>query len=86
MQASWLTPVSTMSMRGQAETGTPRAVRLVGLSVFTLGEVVRWFEDARHAKSVRQTNRASRWRPVLFVLGAIGLGLAGFVVLFSWCR
>lgn len=56
------------------------------LSVFTLGEVVRWFEDARHAKSVRQTNRASRWRPVLFVLGAVGLGLAGFVVLFSWCR
>lgn len=56
------------------------------LSVFTVGEVVRWFEDARHAKSVRQTNRASRWRPVLFVLGAIGLGAAGFVVLFSWCR
>ncbi|HET6720149.1 MAG TPA: hypothetical protein VFH22_10910 [Rhodocyclaceae bacterium] len=56
------------------------------LSVFTLGEVVRWFEEARHAKSVRQSNRASRWRPVLFVASAIGLGLIGFVVLFSWCR
>lgn len=56
------------------------------LSVFTLGEVVRWFEEARHAKSVRQTNRASRWRPVLFVAGAVGLGVIGFVVLFSWCR
>lgn len=56
------------------------------LSVFTLGEVVRWFEEARHAKSVRQANRASRWRPALFVAGAIGLGVIGFVVLFSWCR
>lgn len=56
------------------------------LSVFTLGEVVLWFEGARHAKAVRRRNRASKWRPLLFVLAAVGFGLGGFFVLTSWCR
>lgn len=56
------------------------------LSVFTLGEVVLWFEGERYAKSTRRRNRASKWRPLLFVLGSLALGLAGFFVLTSWCR
>ena len=56
------------------------------LSFFTLGEVVNWFEHARHAKSIRRRNYASKWRPILFVVGAIGSGIAGFVLLTSWCR
>lgn len=55
------------------------------LGFFTLGEVVLWFENARRAKSSRLTNRASKWRPAAFVLAAIGLGVAGFMVLGSWC-
>lgn len=56
------------------------------LSVFTLGEVVLWFEGERYAKTTRRRNRASKWRPLLFVLGSLGFGLAGFFVLTSWCR
>lgn len=56
------------------------------LSLFTLGEVVLWFEDARQAKANRRQNDASKWRPVLFVTGALGLGVTGFFVLSSWCR
>lgn len=56
------------------------------LSLFTVGEVVRWFEDARLAKTARRRHHGSKWRPLLFVVAAIGLGLAGFVVLNSWCH
>ena len=56
------------------------------LSLFTLGEVVLWFEDARQAKANRRRNDASKWRPVIFVVGALGLGITGFFVLSSWCR
>lgn len=56
------------------------------LSMFTLGEVVLWFEGQRYAKTTRRRNRASKWRPLLFVFGALGLGFVGFFVLTSWCR
>ena len=56
------------------------------LSFFTLGEVVLWFENARRARTHRWTNRASKFRPVAFVVGALGLGLTGFYVLSSWCH
>ena len=57
----------------------------VMLSVFTLGEVVLWFEEARQAKTHRRRNRASRLRPVLFVVGAFVLGGSGLLLLKSWC-
>ena len=56
------------------------------LSVLTLGEVVLWFEDARRAREAHRRNRASIWRPILFVLGAVGLGTTGLVLLGSWCQ
>lgn len=56
------------------------------LSLFTLGEVVLWFENARHAKSTRRRNDASKWRPALFVVGALAFGLGGMLLLTSWCR
>lgn len=56
------------------------------LSLFTLGEVVLWFEDARQAREAHRRNHASKWRPILFVLGALGVGITGFVLLGSWCR
>ena len=56
------------------------------LSLFTLGEVVLWLEDARQARQARRRNYASKWRPILFVCGAIGVGITGFVLLSSWCQ
>jgi hypothetical protein len=56
------------------------------LSLFTLGEVVLWFENARQARANRRQNHASKWRPALFVIGALGLGVLGFLVLGAWCR
>jgi uncharacterized membrane protein len=56
------------------------------LSLFTLGEVVLWFEDARQAREAHRRNHASKWRPILFVLGALGVGMTGFVLLTSWCQ
>ena len=55
-------------------------------SLFAVGEVVRWFEEARFARTNRQRLHATRWRPALFVVAALALGIAGFVVLGSWCR
>lgn len=55
------------------------------LSLFTLGEVVLWLEDARQARAARRRNTASKWRPILFVIGALGLGTTGIVLLSSWC-
>ena len=56
------------------------------LSLFTLGEVVLWFEDSRQARQAHRRHYSSKWRPILFVLGALGVGITGFVLLSSWCQ
>lgn len=56
------------------------------LSLFTLGEVVLWFEENRQARQAGLQYRGSKWRPVLFVIGALGLGIGGFAAMASWCH
>lgn len=55
--------------------------------VFTMGEVISWVESTREAKLPGREHYEveSFWRPLLFVLGTVLLGGAGYVSLMSWC-
>ena len=52
---------------------------------FALGEVTAWVEENRKAKSAGWRMNTSGWRPVIFMLGALGVGLAGAVLMSMWC-
>lgn len=67
------------------------AVIIVGSFVFciaaffALGEVAAWVEEWRRAKVAGWKMNTSVWRPVLFMLGALFVGIAGVVVMSFWC-
>ena len=55
-------------------------------SVLTLGEVINWVEETRELRSPgRLQHRISYWRPILHVLGTVALGIAGYLMMLSWC-
>jgi hypothetical protein len=53
--------------------------------LFTLGEVTYWVEQTRQARSSGRRIKLSAWRPILYVLGTVVLGIMGFFLMSAWC-
>jgi hypothetical protein len=54
--------------------------------VFTLGEVTHWVEETRMSRAPgRHPYKISYWRPILHVLGTVALGVAGYLLMLTWC-
>lgn len=68
------------------------ATIIVGLFVFaiasvvSLGEVITWVEETRELRAPgRGHYKIGHWRPILHVLGTLLLGVAGYLLMKSWC-
>ena len=72
---------------GEAQIGTIIVGSFAfGLAcLFTLGEVTYWVEQTRQARSSGRRIRLSAWRPILYVLGTVLLGITGFFLMSAWC-
>lgn len=52
----------------------------------SLGEVVNWVEETRMSRAPgRHMYPIGYWRPILHVVGTVGLGVGGFLLMQAWC-
>ena len=54
--------------------------------VFTLGEVINWLEAGRISRLPGNSHYpVNYWRPLLYVIATVALGVTGYLVLLTWC-
>ena len=54
--------------------------------LFTLGEVVNWVEETRMSRAPgRHMHPVGYWRPLLLIIGTVGVGVGGFALMQAWC-